>query len=447
MHIPENEIHYSAYSLLDSFGRVFFWGNRVFRGINSNSLKLFDKLRDDGLISELEKNNLIPNTFVSNYTTDRFDVVLEHELIHPTTFVYEWGFDMIKGAGKCILKVNEISYKYGYETIDAHPYNILFKGCNPIFIDFGSFSKLNNTSPWKASEEYSSYFKYTLNIWNKVGHNMAKRIYSDDINVFTESEYKSLYGLKNSSFQFLKSIPNKIINRLKIKQGKAEYIGRSAELIKLGNELNRLKRNNITTVWGDYHGFYLNNNKVESTPRFNYIVDKIKELKIKNVTELAGNWGLLSYLIFEGTDVKKIICTDCDEEAINKMYNFFRQNAYLNQLSPVLLDFMKPIELYNSGRPSNRLKSEAVLALAITHHLLLTDNYKIEVILEKISKYTTKYAFIEFMPLGLWNGYTAPEIPQWYNQEWFTLNFLNYFTIIDMSKIEENRILYIGRKK
>jgi hypothetical protein len=58
--------------------------------------------------------------------------------------------------------------------------------------------------------------------------------------------------------------------------------------------------------------------------------------------------------------------------------------------------------------------------------------------------YSKRYVFIEFMPLGLWNGKSAPPVPLWYNLDWHRNSFQNYFSIILEEKIEENRILFVG---
>ena len=50
------------------------------------------------------------------------------------------------------------------------------------------------------------------------------------------------------------------------------------------------------------------------------------------------------------------------------------------------------------------------------------------------------------MPLGLYNGKTAPPLPNWYNLENFSKEFSKLFKIIEICKLEENRILLIGSK-
>jgi hypothetical protein len=62
--------------------------------------------------------------------------------------------------------------------------------------------------------------------------------------------------------------------------------------------------------------------------------------------------------------------------------------------------------------------SDVVFALALTHHLILSQNYDIHAIFSTISMYSRKYVYIEFCPLGLWSNGKAPPFPDWYNEAW-----------------------------
>ena len=57
---------------------------------------------------------------------------------------------------------------------------------------------------------------------------------------------------------------------------------------------------------------------------------------------------------------------------------------------------------------------------------------------------TKKYIIVEFMPLGLWNGETAPELPEWYTLDWFLDNLKKYFNILKIEQTEINRIAILG---
>ena len=51
------------------------------------------------------------------------------------------------------------------------------------------------------------------------------------------------------------------------------------------------------------------------------------------------------------------------------------------------------------------------------------------------------------MPLGLWDGKTAPPVPRWYTIDWFRSSFEKYFNIVLEEKVWENRILFVGELK
>lgn len=70
--------------------------------------------------------------------------------------------------------------------------------------------------------------------------------------------------------------------------------------------------------------------------------------------------------------------------------------------------------------PAQRLGADIVIALAVTHHLILTQKVKLDTIVELLYSYSKRYVIVEFMPLGLWSeGATDVEVPDWYNLDWF----------------------------
>jgi len=444
MLIPEKDIQYSQYSLMDTFGKVFFWDNRVFRGVtDENALKKYNQLNECGLLSTLIEEQLFPETIKTEFFTEKYFIVLEHSKIHPQSFIYEWSFDMVKAAGFCILNVNKIASKFGYVTIDAHPYNVLFKGCQALFLDLGSFIENKKDKEWNAEKEFNGFYNYPLKIWNKVGYAMARRIYSD-LSCLSYEEYNLLKMI--SLPNFINTIPL-IYKRVILKLCRVLHLKKKTDFLKIEKRLTDIKYKTKKSIWSNYHESYLKDNAIDSSPRFDYIIQRTKELGIASATELAGNWGLFSYLLLKRTNVQNIICTDYDEIAVNRMFHFFKNSEYKQSLSPVLIDFMRPVELYISGKPSKRFKSESVYALAVTHHLIIGQGYNIESIFQKIGEYTSKFIFIEFMPLGLWDGNNSTPVPTWYNQKWFKEKFELFYELIEIKELEKNRILFIGTIK
>lgn len=222
---------------------------------------------------------------------------------------------------------------------------------------------------------------------------------------------------------------------------------RSPDLLRLKIESLNLP---VPSAWDEYHSEYMGRDELTSTPRFDRILEIIRSLESRSVTELAGNQGLLSLLIAAKINVERIICTDSSEGAVNRFYNHCRSHPDQLRGRPIqagVLNFMLPETASRLALPSKRFQSDTVLALAVTHHLLLTQNFHIRDVLASMAAYTRQYALIEFMPLGLWDGKRAPSIPGWYTQAWFEEAFRDFFEILLVEKLEANRIIYVGRLK
>jgi hypothetical protein len=48
------------------------------------------------------------------------------------------------------------------------------------------------------------------------------------------------------------------------------------------------------------------------------------------------------------------------------------------------------------------------------------------------------------MPLGLFDGTSAPSVPDWYNEAWFLKGFTCKFVLVERIQLEPNRILFVG---
>jgi hypothetical protein len=91
------------------------------------------------------------------------------------------------------------------------------------------------------------------------------------------------------------------------------------------------------------------------------------------------------------------------------------------------------------------MKSDLVISLAVTHHLILGQNYSLDAIFTNIFSFTTQYAIIEFMPLGLYSKrlHSGPPVPEWYCEDWFVTTLIDYGEIKKRVELEKNRILYL----
>src|SRR5690349_129632 len=68
-------------------------------------------------------------------------MILEHERIPFPSYPYEWAAPMLHAAGRLTLDLAASLAKEGMGLKDATPYNILFRGPQPVFVDLLSIER------------------------------------------------------------------------------------------------------------------------------------------------------------------------------------------------------------------------------------------------------------------------------------------------------------------
>ena len=171
------------------------------------------------------------------------------------------------------------------------------------------------------------------------------------------------------------------------------------------------------------------------------MVNAARDLSPTTILDLAGNQGILARALSKLPSVAHVVCSDYDEKSIDQLLIRLDDT---DKVHPACFDFMADVQDSLSTERAKRLRSDMVIALAVMHHLILTQQYSIESIFTTLASYTNKYLIVEFMPLGLWDGKSAPPLPDWYNESWFAENMAKYFRIIKRVGLEDNRIIFVG---
>ncbi|MGM9506780.1 hypothetical protein ACS5NO_03605 [Larkinella sp. GY13] len=470
-------VNYSTKSMVDDFGRVFFFKNKVYRAINPKREKYCIDLLKSDLFTVLTEKGLIPKTKISNFELDDFNLILEHEKLREIP-QHEWSFEIFKAAAILVLDINDICNKHGYELKDAHTFNILFRGLEPVYVDIGSITQIQDGN-WVALDEFIGVFYLPIQFYLQNEFYIFRKLVESNFYRLQTAPFQTYYSsslcklIKKKPYKYNLRIGSVVFKNVSINLhtlgiicraiNKIENIifGGKLKLVKLSCELHSKEwiKNTIlnstikckNTEWSGYHeqNYGLKENTVIPS-RFEQIINLINDLcskdEIDSIIDIAGNEGIMSKLIYLKTSIKNIVLIDYDALAIDSAYSNFKELNTEGRVSIALLNFIFTLNIEDTAK---RYRSDIVLALAVTHHLILTQEYSIEVIFERLKMFSNKYVVVEFMPLGLWSIHTkqGPKPPQWYNLEWFNEKFQQYFQLIEMRKIEENRIVFLGCKK
>ena len=157
-------------SFRDPVGRVYTTSDgRILRGLDKEATAHCNLLLQQSFFQKWAADGKVVETAVATdadlsafVLADGWAAVFEHTAIDFISYPYEWTFSMLKDAALLQLELLETSMKNGWTIKDATPYNIQWRGANPIFIDIPSFVPMKKPEPWLAYRQFCMLFLYPL---------------------------------------------------------------------------------------------------------------------------------------------------------------------------------------------------------------------------------------------------------------------------------------------
>lgn len=452
---------------IDKVCKLFFYNGRVLRAINKPYEAQVKEMFESGLMAALLDEKLFINSWVSDVQIEGFSLVIEHENIEYWNYPYEWSFSMLKDAAQTVLRANELANEYNFELFDVHSFNVVFDMATPKFVDLGSFFRRDpaDKKSWTGYISFYNSFYVPLYLYTKGFSDLSQSIqlfngYFNERDFFNlRYKYASFPGAWFSNLIFkgyynARKLSNARHFRVVEKFGGHKY-GKQILFLKNNfqnifslkrakRKIKSLKNSTFSSYWQNYH----NELDPAKDKRFQRITEIFKnELKdATSLIELASNQGKFANHILAETHINKIIATDYDKNAVDEIY---KNNKGSNNILPLVYDFVRPNGRANDVGIQKRIKADVVMALAVTHHLILTQEISLKHIFTILESLTNTYVVVEFMPLGLYAGdlATTPPVPDFYTLEWFKEAFSSHFEYMLDEEVNINRHLFVGKLK
>ncbi|OQA18443.1 MAG: hypothetical protein BWY64_01485 [bacterium ADurb.Bin363] len=449
-------------SFRDPSGFVFSQEGLLYRQINTVYRENYDFLISSGLYETLVKQELlIPHEEVSiDYRLSHSAYkVVKPETINFISQPYEWCFSQLKDAALTTLKIQKIAFDYKMSLKDSSVYNIQFRKGKTMLIDTLSFEKYREGEPWVAYRQFCQHFLAPLSLmaYRDVRLSQLFRIFIDGIPL----DLASLLLPKRTYFSFpllfnihlhaksQRHFAGKAVKKPDRKIGRIQFLG---IIDSLETAIKKMKWCPGGTEWADYYDNTNYSSEAFQTKK-QILSDFLDEIKPDNLWDLGANTGVFSRV--SASKGINTIAFDIDPAAVEKNYLECVRTKSTNIL-PLLLDLTNPspdIGWQNQERESimKRGPADTVLALALIHHLAISNNlpfYKIADFFSKICK----NLIIEFVPKSDSQVQkllsTREDIFQDYKKDCFETQFSQYFSIKEASDItESDRTLYLMKKK
>lgn len=335
---------------------------------------------------------------------------------HILTYPHEWTYSMFKDSLIFQLILVKKLNKIGLSLKDFLPSNVLFKHSKPVFVDFLSLimTKDLNKEEWLYVGEVNHNRKpEELLIKNmlipyllipllafalkdyKRGRNLLRYKACNFGNGIPKwSDLFEAQGVWN--FRLIMNVVKlRLLSLLPVK----DYLKTIDKYLEIIRSIDLSNENSGYLSYYEEKGenfSFLNKGNWRQKQKF--VHGQLKKIRPKSVLDIGANTGWYSMLSEKmGASV---IATEKDEAVIDYLYQKAKsKNLKILPLMLPFKDFLEKNSESNFIPPTNRLRSDLVLCLALLHHLVLGEGIDEEIIVKILSKLSIKACILEFVDL------------------------------------------------
>ena len=446
-------------SFRDPSGFVYTRDGTVYRQVNNSFRHHFEAFLASGLYDELVRDSLlVPHEQVGlelSATPEAY-AVIRPERVQFISYPYEWSFGQLQDAASLTLEIQERALARGFTLRDSSAYNVQFQGGRPILIDTLSFEPVEKDRAWDAYKQFCEQFLLPLTLMSTrdIRCGTLLRTYLDGIpldlgsRLLPRRTWISLSSLLHIHLHAWAQ--GRYAGSAVSAAAKGRTMSRQAllTLVKnLGTAVRGLSWRASGTEWADYTSDN-NYSEVAAESKRSMVIAHLRKSAARTVWDLGANTGAYSRAARETASL--VVSFDMDPAAVERNYRRIRKEGETGLL-PLLLDLANPSPAQGwAGRERLSLEergpADAVLALALIHHLAIGHNLP----LDRIAGYLARLGrvlIIEFVPksdaqvsrLLLSRADIFPN----YTKEQFERAFARYFTIESTERIKDSeRWLY-----
>ncbi len=447
-------------SFRDPSGFLFEREDRLFRQINRDYRSDYDVLMDSGLYERLADEGLLVShreVSVEPADPDCAYKIISPDIIHFISYPYEWCFDALRDAALLTLKIHEIALDYGMMLKDATAFNVQFTCGRPVFIDTLSFEQYTEGQPWPAYRQFCRHFLAPLALMSSVDIGLGRLFQTNVDGVPLQLASSSLPFLSRLSIPILLHLHMHAAGEKRWADSEDPADSRGVSKRSMKGLIDSLRSAVLKQRWepeGHWQDYYHDNSYTEEglAEKRRLVEQYIKCSEPGCVWDLGSNVGVFSHLIADGQ--RRVVSVDSDPACVQLNYRKVVEEEC--EVLPLCVDLCNPspaVGWQNQERDSllERGPADAVLALALVHHLAISNNVPLDRLADFMAACTGGHLVIEFVPKSDQQVQrllaSREDIFEDYTQRSFEAAFSEKFSIERQDKIADSeRILYMMRR-
>lgn len=407
-----------AGSFRDPSGYVFRQDGRIFRAVDAQAAADLLALDESGALRKLIDEGLVVGTTIlpASPLTEKLAAAhpgyarfLEHQPIDPITYPYCWTVSMLADAAALTLDLQLRLLQSGHSLKDATAYNVQFVRGRPQFIDMSSIERPKRLDIWVALGQFQQMFTYPLFLVRYRAWDLRSYFVASLGGRTAAQVGQSFTGLAALRPGLLLDLTLPLwLDRRSGERGPGREVLEKTNTNSGPQEINlrRLRRKILRLaegykpqgLWSRYtrECSYVD----RATAAKKEIVRRmLEDVKPRRVLDLGCNTGEYTRLAVEcGAEV---VAADGDHDAVEMLYRGLRGTTA--PITPMVIDLCNPspaIGFRNQERPRflDRVRGDAVLALALIHHLHVAGNLPFASIAALFEDLTKDALILEFVP-------------------------------------------------
>jgi len=451
-------------SFRDPSGFVFEAGGRLYRQINRSFAGTFDAFVAGGLYERLRADGLIiPHADCAPGSVASPAPEIAHRIIEPErvgfiSYPYEWCFSQLKDAALLTLSIQSIAMEQGHSLRDASAYNIQFHRGRPTLIDTLSFERYEEGRPWVAYRQFCQHFLAPLALMARTDVRLAtlSRDFIDGVPLDLCSRLlprstRLSPGLMMHIHLHARA-QRRFADQTRVKKRRVSRLAIKGLIDNLASTVRSLKWNPAGTEWGDY---YDGTNYTDAAMRekASIVEEYLGRVRPATLWDLGANTGAFSRLA--AARGVATVAFDIDPAAVEKNYLDVRRRSETHLL-PLTMDFTNPSPALGWDHDERsslaaRGPADMALALALIHHLAISNNVPLERVARFFARLGTTLV-IEFVPKSDSQVQrllsTREDVFPDYQRDGFERAFSGHFEIMDARPVKDSeRTMYLMRRK
>jgi SAM-dependent methyltransferase len=400
-------------SFRDPSGFVFRVEARVLRAIEPSAFTtLQDFLESEPARRFTAARRLVrtwfpdPGEFAPEIS-DRY-CLAEHEPVPFVSFPAEWPAEMLACAGRLTLDLAEQCLPHGWRLKDATPYNVLFRGPSPVFVDVLSFERRDpQDALWAAYAQFVRTFLLPL----FSGRALTPVWIAGRDGMEPEQLYSSLSWIRRLTTPGLTLVSLPMWLSRRAEADTSLYRPRPADPDRasftlssafraLRRQLDRLSSPRHTSHWPKYLSTQTHYTPEQFAAKESCVWCIHFEFSAGRGLDLGANTGHFSELAARACS--SVVAIDSDADSVGRLWRRASQNHL--DILPLVVDLCRPTPALGwrnaettSFLDRARQSFDMVMMLAVVHHMLVSERVPLNEILDLAAELTTNLLLIEFV--------------------------------------------------